>query len=71
MKFYLVTCHRGHCGTGHSVDITFAFRARNLLDACDSARSMPGVKHTRLVISGREITEFEYIEYTKVSAYHR
>ena len=71
MKFYMVMCHRGHCGVGHSTEIKFAIATENLLDACDKARKMPSVKHTRMMIYGKEITEQEYIEYRQVSAYDR
>jgi len=71
MKFYMVMCHRGHCGVGHSTEIKFAIAANNLLDACDKARKMPSVKHTRMAIYGKEITEAEYNEYRKISAYER
>ena len=71
MKFYMVTCLRGHCGTGHSGVISFAFSAANLLEACDQARAMPSVKHTRGVLKAIEITEEEYREYVTVSAYER
>ena len=71
MKYFMITCHRGHCGCGHSTEIKFAFRAKNLLDACDKAKRMPSVKHTRIAIYGKEITEQEYNEYRKVSAYPR
>lgn len=71
MRYYMVTCHRGHCGTGHGTEIKFAFKAKNLLDACDMARRMPSVKHTRLMISGKEITAQEYFEYRQISAYKR
>jgi hypothetical protein len=64
-------CHRGHCGTGHSTEIKFAIRANNLLEACDKAKRMPSVKHTRIAIYGKEITEQEYNEYRQVSAYER
>lgn len=71
MKFYMVTCARGHIGTGHSTEIKFAFKAANLLEACDMARKMPSVKHSRLPLMGREITEIEYREYRKISSYAR
>ena len=71
MKFYMVMCHRGHCGNGNSTEIKFAIRAANLLEACDIARKMPSVKHTRIAIYGKEITEAEYNEYRKISAYER
>ena len=71
MKYFMVMCPRGHCGTGHSTEIKFAIRANNLLEACDKARRMPSVKHTRIAIYGKEITEQEYNEYRQVSAYAR
>lgn len=71
MKYFMVICHRGHCGTGHSTEIKFAIHATNLLEACDKARRMPSVKHSRLAIYGKEITEQEYNEYRQVSAYAR
>lgn len=69
MKFYMVMCHRGHCGIGHSTEIKFAIAANNLLEACDKAKRMPSVKHTRMAIYGKEITESEYNEFRKISAY--
>lgn len=71
MRYYMVLCHRGHCGCGNSTEIKFAIAANNLLDACDKARKMPSVKHTRMAIYGKEITEQEYNEYKKISAYER
>ena len=71
MKYFIIMCHRGHCGTGHSTEIKFAIKAKNLLDACDIARKMPSVKHTRLAIYGKEITQEEYTEYRQISAYER
>lgn len=71
MKYYLITCQRGHCGSGHHTEITFAFKAANLLDAQDKARKMPSVKHTRGILYGREITEAEYKLYREKSAYER
>ena len=71
MKFYMIMCHRGHCGNGHSTEIKFAIAAHNLLEACDKARKMPSVKHTRMVVYGKEISEQDYNEYKKISAYER
>lgn len=71
LKYFMIICHRGHCGCGHSTEIKFAICAKNLLDACDKAKRMPSVKHTRMAIYGREITEQEYHEYRKISAYQR
>lgn len=71
MKFYMVMCHRGHCGTGRSTEIKFAFIANNAIEAMDKARRMPSVKHTRMAIFTKEITEIEYNEYRQESAYVR
>ena len=71
MKYFKVTCHRGHCGRGHSTDITFAIAAETLLHACNIAKRMPSVKHTRMICFGVEITEKEYNEYKQISAYRR
>ena len=67
----MIMCSREHCGAGYGTEIKFAIRANNLLDACDKARRMPSVKHTRIALFGKEITEQEYIEYREISAYQR
>ena len=71
MKHFMVICHRGHCGTGHSTEIKFVFIANNAIEAMDKARKMPSVKHTRLAIAVKEITANEYNEYRQISAYDR
>lgn len=71
MKYYLITCPRGHCGTGKYIEITFAISARNLLDAMDKAKRMPGVKHTRSILNGKEVTYEEYFNFKSISAYER
>ncbi len=71
MRYFLIMVPRGHCGNGRYSEISFAFEAANLLVAMDKAKRMPGVKHTRAVLAGKEITREEYIEYRKVSAYER
>lgn len=71
MKYYLITCVRGHCGRGRTSEISFAMMAANLLEATDKARRMPSVKHSRGVLAGKEITEAEYYAYRNISAYER
>lgn len=71
MRYFLITCHRGHCGFGHSSTITFAFEAKNLIEAMDMGKRMPSVKHTRMIIAGKEISQQEYIEYREINAYRR
>ena len=71
MKYYLITCMRGHCKRGHYTEISFAIVAGNLLEATTIARRMPSVKHSRGILAGKEITEAEYYEYRNISAYDR
>lgn len=70
-RYFLVTCHRGHCSNGHSSTITFAFEASNLIEAMDMGKKMPSVKHTRMIINGKEISLEEYKEYREINAYQR
>lgn len=71
MKYFMVICHRGHCGTGHSTEIKFVFIADNAIEAMDKARKMPSVKHTRLAMMVKEITNIEYTEFRQISAYEK
>lgn len=71
MKYFMVTCYRGHCGVRQSTDINFAIKAKNLVEACDKARNMPSVKHSQFITYGKEISKEEYLEYRKISAYKR
>lgn len=71
MKYYMVVCQRGHCGKYRSVDIKFAEKARNLLEAMDIAKNRPAVKHTKPILRAWEITEQEYLDFRKTSAYER
>lgn len=70
-RYFLITCHRGHCGNGHSSAITFAFAAKNLIEAMDMGKKMPSVKHTRMIMAGKEITLEEYEDYRAINAYQR
>lgn len=70
-KFWLVSCERGHRGTGKASEIKFAIEAPDLISALTIARKMPSVKHTRMPFLGREITEEDYISYRQKSAYER
>lgn len=71
MKFYMITCVRGHAGNGKSTDIKFAIAAENLVHACKIAQKMPSVKHTRMIAHGHEISEQEFNDYRTISAYRR
>lgn len=71
MKFWMVTCARGHVGNGKETEIKFAIAAETIVHACAIARKMPSVKHTRMIAYGREITEEEFNDYRAISAYER
>lgn len=71
MKCYLVTCVRGHMGTGQDGEITFAIKAKDAYSASCIAKKMGSVKHSRGVLNTREIDEQTYNEYRKISAYDR
>lgn len=70
-KYYKVTCHRGHQGRGRSIPISFYIAAENVLHASRIAQRMPGVKHSKTIMSCVPITYEEYTEGRRLSAYHR
>lgn len=70
-KYYKVTCHRAHQGRGRSVPISFYIAAENVLHASRVAQRMPGVKHSKTIMSCVPISVEEYMEGRKLSAYHR
>lgn len=61
MRYFLVTCIRGHLGKREGTEISFAIKANNLMDAIIQAKRMPGVKHHKPVLCGKEINQREYI----------
>lgn len=69
MKYYLIICQHAHHGRNRSQDIAFAIMAKTLLDAQAQARKMPGVKHTKGILYGKEITLEEYTFRRQTSAY--
>lgn len=70
MKYYAVTCIKGHQGVGNDDrTITFYFRTKDSYDAMQKGRKMPGVKHSRLPLSVKEISKNQYLDGRKVSAY--
>lgn len=71
LKFYKVTVERGHMGMGNSLETVFYFKAHDAYHAMCLARKMPSVKHSKLPLHTVEITEEEYREGRKVSAYHK
>lgn len=69
--FYRVTCKHGHCGKGKYKPITFVFLARDAIRAMELAQAMPGVKHSKMILECNEISQAEYINFRKISAYKR
>ena len=62
MKYWLIRCPQGHCGTGKYREITFAFKAKNLVSAMGIAMRMPSIKHHRVPLYAKEISKEEYDE---------
>ena len=71
MRFFAVTCKHGHHGAKNYCPITFAVAAMSALEACEYAKSMPGVKHDKTVLRCNEISFSEYASLRKISAYER
>lgn len=73
MNYYKVTVTRGHTGMGeHAAYLTFYIVADNIFHASKIALRMNGVKHHgRIPISAEKISEAEYLEGRKTSAYYR
>ena len=70
-KYYKVTAHRAHQGRGRSIPISFYIAAENVLHASRIAQRMPGVKHSKSIMSCVPISYEEYMEGRNMSAYHR
>lgn len=71
MKYYSVVCEMGHQGARRQKTCTFYFEANNSCEAMDKGKSMPGVKHSRMPLSIREINEDTYNAGRITSAYER
>ena len=73
MPFYKIRVKQGHCGSRQSMLIKLVIEAIELIDAMEKAKNMPSVKHNKNDVIERVelITEAEYIEFRKVSAYKR
>ncbi len=71
LKYFKVKALLGHMGAGNSRDITFYIEAKNITTATRLAQQMPGVKHSRPVVSAEEVSYDEYICGRQVSAYAR
>lgn len=71
MRYYKAIMPRGHVGIGHSADITFYFKAKDIISAMNQAKKMGGVKHTKMPLNMKQITEQEYLEGRKENAYVR
>ena len=70
-RYYRVTCKHGHFGNGRYQPISFVFIAKDSITAMDMAKAMPGVRHSDMAWSCREIPYIEYLEGRKGSAYER
>lgn len=73
MAYFKISVPRGHVGAYKCAEITFYFKARDMMTALAAARRMPSVKHHAKIgfFSGKEITREEYEEARKISAYEK
>ena len=72
MKYYAITCVRGHQGARNNYAlITFYVEAKDIIAAAKVAQRMGGIKHTRMPVSCRQITREEYEFRRKENAYKR
>lgn len=73
MAYFKISVPRGHVGAYKSAEITFYFKAKDMVSAISAARRMPSVKHHAKIgfYSGKEITREEYEEGRKISAYEK
>ena len=70
-RYFCVTCKHGHFGHGRYQPISFTFIAKDAVTAMDMAKAMPGVKHTAMILSCKEISYAEFLNDRKISAYRR
>lgn len=61
MKYYKVTCRRGHVGRGRVAYITFYISAESVGNAMTIAQNMGGVHHSKPPVLCKEVTKEEYI----------
>lgn len=71
MKYFKVITSMGHAGSGKQREGVFTIRAPDSITALMKAKRFPGVKHTKLPSLTKEITEKEYNQLRKESAYIR
>ena len=71
IKYFKVHALKGHLGAGKSAEIIFYIKAPHIANAIKIAKSMPTVKHSKFIISAKEISDTEYLEGRKTSAYVR
>ena len=71
IKYYKVHALRGHLGAGRSAEIIFYIKAPHITKAIEITKNMPAVKHSKFIISAKEISATEYMEGRKISAYDR
>lgn len=62
--YWKVVLHYGHVGSHKEISVAryLVFREPlSLLDVCDFAKQMPGVKHSNMVSSIKQITYEDYL----------
>ena len=60
MKYYAITCIRGHQGARNdNALITFYVEAKDIIAAAKVAQRMGGIKHTKMPLNCKQITKEE------------
>lgn len=70
-KYYKVVAERAHLGRGNTAPITFYYRAANAFEAMNKVKHQGGIKRSRVPLRVQEVSQEEYENNIKVSAYVR
>lgn len=70
-KFYKVVAERAHLGRGNTSPITFYFKAENAFHALQKTKHQKGIKRSHIPLLVEEVSEEEYRQNIKISAYVR
>lgn len=70
-KYYKVVAERAHLGRGNTNTIAFYYKADNALDAMNKVKHQGGIKRSRVPLRVQEVSQEEYENNIKVSAYIR
>lgn len=70
-NYFKISVKGGHMGNGRYADMSFYVIASDIFSAMKKAKKFPSVKHNKLPISAKMITEDEYNKNKNYNAYSR